>query len=637
MTNANIAGHSRLCRHGTTTRVLLCSWGLSGLPAVCAETVVVDPSVQYQVWRGWGVSLSWWAAVVGGWSEEKREAVADLLFDRRKGLCLDIVRYNIGGQDDPSHDHMRVGGDIPGYWPGRDEAYDWSADGNQRRMLSAAMARGVETVEAFACSPPYWMTVSGCSAGAEEAHTDNLKEDNREIFAEYLTEVLRHFRDEWDVSFSTVAPFNEPAADYWKAGTGQQGCHYSADAQNDLLRLVAGKLKQKRLATELTAGDETCTEHCVRSFRSYDQDVRAAVKQINTHTYNSSWDRAGPRYLADMYGKRLCMSEICFASKAPGKEHDHEAMKGPLDVAGAITRDLREMRPDAWVLWQPLVNEQYCIWWKFSYGLIHADYTGGTETWDITRKYYGYGQFTRFIRPGYRMIGIDAEDAVGFLDRPTGRLVVVAHNPGPDPRTRHYDLSSFMTVAARAEAHRTSATEALATLPPVSTRGKRLVVVEPPESISTYVVRGVSYQGPAKSLPVWVNDDNSGAGENQFEYIGHWDYTDLAPGAFVSDNHWSGRKDDAYKVRFSGVRILLYGAIGPNLGIAGVSIDDGPETRVDFYAASRTDQHLVYSSPPLPPGEHTLTVRVTGERHEKSTHLYIPADRVDVVPGPTGR
>ena len=121
----------------------------------------------------------------------------------------------------------------------------------------------------------------------------------------------------------------------------------------------------------------------MQSFRSYDGDVQAAIGQINTHTYNYSWDRFGPRYVADRSAKRLYMSEICFASRSPGKEHDHRSIQGVMDIAGAITRDLREMRPEAWVLWQPLTNEQYSDWWKFNYGLIHADYTGGTESFEV--------------------------------------------------------------------------------------------------------------------------------------------------------------------------------------------------------------------------------------------------------------
>lgn len=595
------------------------------------QTATVSPAAQYQTWDGWGTSLSWWAVVVGGWSEENRDQIADLLFDAEDGLGLNIVRYNISGQDDPSHDHMRIGSDPPGFWPAEDEPYDWSADAEQRAMLSEAIERGVNITEAFSCSPPYWMTVSGCSAGAEEAHQVNLREEHYETFADYLTEVVRHFRDEWGVEFTTLAPMNEPAAHYWKSAGFQQGCHFSRDKQNRLLRLLAARLREKGLSTELSASDETCTEHCVQSLRAYDDDVRDAVGQVNTHTYSYSYDRRGPRYLADLFGKRLYMSEICFASRSPGKEHDHDSVTGVLDLARAITRDLREMRPEGWVLWQSLTNELYSTWWEFNYGLIHSDYSSPAEEWDVMRKYYGYAQYTRFIRPGSRMIGVDADDAVAFMDGET--LTLVAYNESDAERTREYDLTRFTSLGAEAESHRTCETEKLAALPAIALRDGRLTTVEPPQSVTTYIVSGASYEGGPEPPTVWLNDDAVGDGENQFNYTGDWQYTDNQPGAFVSDNHWSPNEGDSYTVRFTGIQALLYAALGAGHGIAAVSVDGGDEEPVDFYAPTRQDQALVYASPLLPLGEHTLTVRVTGQKNDQSAHTHIPADRVDIKKG----
>ncbi len=594
------------------------------IPVIADDPVTVDPSIQYQEWDGWGTSLAWWAVVVGDWSDDNRSAIADLLFDRDTGLGLNIVRYQIGSSDDPAHDHMRVGGNIQSFWPGEGESYDWSVDAGQRRMLDEALRRGVNITEAYSCSPPYWMTVSGCSSGAPEASDDNLRDEHYETFADYLTEVARHFHDEWGITFTTLAPMNEPVAHYWSAEKFQQGCHFERESQNRLLRLVAGKLSEKDLPTQLSAGDETCTEHCVQSFHSYDPDVQAAIAQINTHTYNYSWDRFGPRYLADRFGKRLHMSEICFASRAPDedKQHDHESIVGVLDLARAITRDLREMRPDAWVLWQSLTHELYSTWWNFNYGLIHADYASEDETFEIMRKYYGYAQYARFIRPGARMIDISAPDAVCFRDGE--RLIIVAYNDSDALRERAYDLSSFDRLAKRAKPHRTSESEKLAALDPISIRGKQLHAIEPAGSVTTYVIDAARYRGPESPKPIWIND-------TEFEYAGDWDYTDNAPGAFVTDNHWSPEPDAAYTIRFPGTQLRLYCATAPNLGIAAISVDNGPETLVDLYAEKRVDQSLIFTTPILPLGNHLVTVRVTGDKNEASSHTHIAADRADVV------
>ena len=50
-----------------------------------------------QHFEGWGTSLCWFANVVGGYPDAQRSYLADLLFDPKKGLGLQICRYNIGG------------------------------------------------------------------------------------------------------------------------------------------------------------------------------------------------------------------------------------------------------------------------------------------------------------------------------------------------------------------------------------------------------------------------------------------------------------------------------------------------------------------------------------------------------------
>ncbi|CAG8754794.1 12801_t:CDS:2, partial [Dentiscutata heterogama] len=65
------------------------------------------------------------------------------------GLGLNVIRYNIGGGDNPAHNHMRIGGDVPGFWPCENCDYNWTSDANQRWILLAAKERGADIFEAF--------------------------------------------------------------------------------------------------------------------------------------------------------------------------------------------------------------------------------------------------------------------------------------------------------------------------------------------------------------------------------------------------------------------------------------------------------------------------------------------------------
>lgn len=593
-----------------------------------AEAVVVDPAAQYQVLEGWGTSLCWWANVVGGWGEDRRCLVADLLFDPDKGLGLNLVRYNLGGGDAPGHAHLRAGGAVPSFRPSAAGPYDWSADANQRWVLTAAAARGANLLEAFANSPPWWLTVSGCTAGARNPRHNNLRDDAYAPFAAYLADVAQHFRDAWGVSFRTLEPCNEPDGTWWEAEKWQEGCRLDEAGQSRLINALAAALRERGLATEVSAIDSHGIDWACTQFQAWDEPAKAAVRQLNAHAYRGT-TRAELRNLASRHGKRLWMSEYDAGSNpAGGPGHDHASMLPALDLALAIVRDLRDLQPQAWVFWQAVENEQYCVWWAFNYGLLHGDFSNGTEALQVTRKFHAMAQFSRFVRPGSRMIGITADDALAFVDSGGTRLLLVSVNATPAARQRHYDLSAFAgTGGASLAAYRTSASEEVARLPDLALAERALDSAEPGLSITTYLVAGVAYTGLQK-----VNDTVQGGTGNRFEYSGEWSFKGDEPRAFTRDNHWGWRRDDAYRVHFRGSGIRLLASRDPNHGIAAIALDGGPEERLDLYARTREDQALLYASPALPPGDHVLSVRVTGEKNAAARNVVVPADRADILP-----
>ena len=126
---------------------------------------------------------------------------------------------------------------------------------------------------------------------------------------------------------------------------------------------------------------------------------------------------------------------------------------------------------------------------------------------------------------------------------------------------------------------------------------------------------------------VTVNDNTTGTADNQFEYVGNWNYG-YQTGAYQNDNHWAVTADVYYQVRFAGTQIKVFGAKDPGFGIAAVSIDGSAETSIDCYAPTRSDNVPLYISPVLQNGQHILKVRVTGSKDSKSGGICINADRV---------
>ncbi|HEX3043327.1 MAG TPA: glycoside hydrolase [Bacillota bacterium] len=468
---------------GLLAVVLLFVIALGVIP-VSAATITIDPATQYQTIEGWGTSLCWWGNVVGKYPDTPRNAINDLIFSS-SGLGFNIVRYNIGGGENPSHEHMRAGGEMEGFEPSSG-TWNWNADAGQRKILSESVSRGVNIVEAFSNSPPYWMTNSSCASGASSSSSNNLQDSQYTAFATYLTEVTKHFRDSWGITFRTLEPLNESVSSYWGANGSQEGCHFDRAKQNQIIKEVGAQLASKGLTgTKVGAPDESVLEDTITSYNSYDSTAKGYISQINAHTYGGS-NRIGVRDLARSAGKKLWMSEV---DNGGGVAHNHNDIKPGLWLANAIKNDLINMQPIAWIFWQAVENEQNMAPGRenSNWGLIHSDFENGGSNYYITKKYYVMGNYSKFIRPGYKMIGCNDSRAVAAYDQTGGKLAIVYTNDTTGAISNTIDLSRFGTVSGSATVYRTSGSENLAQSN-ASITNKLLTVSAPANSVTTYVI-----------------------------------------------------------------------------------------------------------------------------------------------------
>ena len=101
---------------------------------------------------------------------------------------------------------------------------------------------------------------------------------------------------------------------------------------------------------------------------------------------------------------------------------------------------------------------------------------------------------------------------------------------------------------------------------------------------------------------------------------------------FHGSSSWSSTPGEFMTFSFVGSRAKLFCVEDPAHGLAAVSLDDGPEENADLYGPVTKYDHLVYTSPLLCPGAHTMTVRVTGEKNPASKGHFISIDRIEVLP-----
>ena len=186
-----------------------------------------DEKTHVAIWEGWGTSLAWFANAIGN-DQKLTLDICKLLFDRKDGLGMNIVRYNIGGAKLEHREQYRPGGAVPCHRLDRDAPIDPYADRPQTNVLLTSRNMGVDIFEAFANSPPWYLTASQNSRGASKSFRNNLPRREVDAFAKHLVDVLEHFKQRHGLDFQSISPFNEPASPAWTLGRSkQEGCYCS--------------------------------------------------------------------------------------------------------------------------------------------------------------------------------------------------------------------------------------------------------------------------------------------------------------------------------------------------------------------------------------------------------------------------
>ncbi len=482
------------------------------------STVVLEPSQRYQTLAGYGQgsmnqrTVPWFTQL----GPEAREALLDRLYTRQgDGLGLTICRTWLCASDAPGHEHMgrRPGGsNAPlGYAPAPGV---WQWDGHEPSLWHArgAAARGARMV-AFFNGPPWWMTSSGCSAGAPDGG-DNLKPGQEQAYATYMAAVVQHYRDGYGIAFSDVCPINEPETDYWKTNGGQDGCAMNPQQAGAVVVALRRELDRRGLDLRILGPELSHTTRLdwLDAFLAA-PGVTAALAELTCHQYTTSFHsmRRWP-VLARQLGKPLWQSEW-------GDWTNH-GTKLALHYAARIAEAQRVMQASVWCLWEPgfLLDQQ-------------------DRVLTPNQAWHTVAQYTRFGRPG--MVVIEATDTaaqtVAYLDEPHRTVAIVTRHGGLEPLTLRYDLSAF-TGLGPIQNWRTRAGEAQAAQP-VLQPDSGFTATLPPESVTTFqfayktiVPPLVRNGGFEEGLAGWTASDLAGVQDNYPQGGSHDGFIDLRRG-----------------------------------------------------------------------------------------------------------
>ena len=487
-----------------------------------ASSVIISPYNTYAInggtFEGWGTSLCWWANRVG-YSDSLAQKCADTFYGE-DGLRLNIARFNIGGGDNPSHDHItRTDSNMPGYtkYQNGQVTYDWTADANQRNVLKRCIeAAGDDMiVEMFSNSPPYYMTKSGCSSGGTDSNKNNLKDDCYDDFASYLAEVSYHYKNDWGIDIQSITPTNEPYTNFWYAGSPkQEGCHFDiGNSESTMILELQKAMKAKGMDDVIiSASDETSIDTQINAFKALSGDAKNAVGRIDTHTYGG-YKRSELKDLAISAGKNLWMSEVD-GNGTLGQNAG--AMAPGLWLSERITTDCNGLNASAWILWQVIDKHVSSTGYNGKKDSGMVDMTKGfwgTAVADhdkneivLSKKYYCFGQYTRYIRPGMTMLNSSGNTMAAY-DKENDQLVIVAYNAAPSKSDMTFDLSQFDESGTSAKAIRTSNTENWGDAGTIDVKDGKLSVSLEASSVTTFIIDGVK-GGKALTGRILVDTNN---------------------------------------------------------------------------------------------------------------------------------
>ena len=502
-------------------------------------TVTSTPGTDYS-FSGWGTSLAWWAEAMGGspntggaWPGDVQAKVGSALFGApnlsdpsKNGLGLTVVRYNIGASPATLAGYpsscwpLRPGAQAPAPQQSSGGPVDITLDNGQLSVLKAAIsdiqaAGSSPELEAFANSPPWWMTRSGCPHGSKPPPGDyptgnSLSSNFYGAYPAYLTQVLQRF-EAAGIHFQTVEPFNEPWSFPWPSATCfnsdpakdgcQEGANFAPALQDSQIQALCGDLAAAGLTTQIAAPDGNTVHETISDYNSYGSASQNCVSQLNTHGYGnpSTGDEQTLNGLAGA-GKGLWMSEYGTGGQAAD-------MGSALTLSKQIAQDLTFLRPQAWVYWQAIERTG-------SWGLFQDDSFPASAPFSMgipatgpavspTMRYYALGQYSEFIRPGFRILsasdpassncGVPGTPTVAAYNPNGGQIVIVTTNCASASQSVAFDLSQLadtgIPVGPAAHVYRTDPEGALLSQrQDIPLTSGLLLDTQPAQDITTYVI-----------------------------------------------------------------------------------------------------------------------------------------------------
>jgi hypothetical protein len=425
----------------------------------------INTSRQFQTIENFGASDAWACQFAGLWPDEKKNAIADLLFSTDtfndgspKGIGLSLWRFGIGAG---SAQQGEASG-IKDEWRRAESflepngTYNWNRQAGEVWFLKAAQQRGVKQFLGFLNSPPVNFTKNQkayASNGITNIDSTKLKD-----LGNYIVEVIKGVKNSTAVELNYISPVNEPQWD-WSDG-GQEGSPYRNEDIFALVKALNNKLQQSNLPAKIIVTEAGHIKYLLADEDKPGKGNQANVffnpsspyylgqfpsvnKTIAAHSYFStspsstaiSMRQNIATRVASLPGINYWQSEYCILGDNDGEikgEKRDLGMTSALYVANVIHKDLVFANATAWQWWLAVSPYDY------KDGLVFIDQNKSNGTVYPSKTLWALGNYSRFIRPGMTRVELSMSEnttgvtASAYIDQPSKKMVLVFVNTSWD-------------------------------------------------------------------------------------------------------------------------------------------------------------------------------------------------------------
>ena len=421
--------------------------------------IIINPEIKYQTFESFGASGAWLAQIVGGWNhidtesgKEVRNRISELLFSKSKGIGLNVYRYNIGaGSKHSGKGEYSMPARSTECFEISKGKYDWSRDENAVYMMRQAVKDGADEVILFVNSPPERLTKNGMAhADKGKLFRENISRENYKEFADYCLDITEHFVND-GIPVKYLSPVNEPV---WIWNGGQEGCHYKPHSVRKIFEVFANELSSRPSLADVKlsgaeAGDlrwfnKTYTRNLLKN-----ENVRKYIDAVDVHSYclpvplpfnipvlnnRIGFVKRFRKWMDKNYPDiPVKMSAWCHMKGGRDK-----SINSALVMAKTIYEDISFLNVTSWQHWIAVSEVDYCD------GLIYINLDD--KTFEMTKRYYATGNFSKYIARGSVRIGVECDDnellSLAFMNGKKITLIII----NPSSYIKNITLPTDKTV-----------------------------------------------------------------------------------------------------------------------------------------------------------------------------------------------